>query len=162
MKMSRDATGYRQSLSRLYTLCFGSIMKCHMSPCASHNCYVSKTGRDAQDHCSVDQLPMHVSDTSNLSGGFRYFIVFFYYYCLLLHAAVMVVNFDNVLFLHKLLEYMYIYIYISGGPLSVLTCCVNARLLSAIKKIWPLIYSQSWDGSWVYTTQAMMTFTLIF
>ncbi len=53
-------------------------------------------------------------------------------------------------------------IYFSGGPLSALTCCVNARLLSAIKKISPLIYSQSWDGSWVYTTQAMMTFTLIF
>ncbi len=50
----------------------------------------------------------------------------------------------------------------SGGPLSALTCCVNARLLSAIKKISPLIYSQSWFGSWVYTTQAMMTFTLIF
>ncbi len=41
---------------------------------------------------------------------------------------------------------------ISGGPLSALTCCVNARLLSAIKKISPLIYSQSWVGSWVYTT----------
>ncbi len=53
-------------------------------------------------------------------------------------------------------------IYISGGPLSALTCCVNVRLLSAIKKISPLIYSQSWVGSWVYTTQAMMTFTLIF
>ncbi len=50
-------------------------------------------------------------------------------------------------------------IIISGGPLSALTCCVNARLLSAIKKISPLIYSQSWVGSWVYTTQAMMTFT---
>ncbi len=47
---------------------------------------------------------------------------------------------------------LYIYIYISGGPLSALTCCVNARLLSAIKKISPLIYSQSWVGSWVYTT----------
>ncbi len=58
--------------------------------------------------------------------------------------------------------YVYIYIYISGGPLSALTCCVNVRLLSAIKKISPLIYSQSWVGSWVYTTQAMMTFTLIF
>ncbi len=57
---------------------------------------------------------------------------------------------------------VYIYIYISGGPLSALTCCVNVRLLSAIKKISPLIYSQSWVGSWVYTTQAMMTFTLIF
>ncbi len=56
----------------------------------------------------------------------------------------------------------HIYIYISGGPLSALTCCVNVRLLSAIKKISPLIYSQSWVGSWVYTTQAMMTFTLIF
>ncbi len=50
----------------------------------------------------------------------------------------------------------------SGGPLSALTCCVNVRLLSAIKKISPLIYSQSWVGSWVYTTQSMMTFTLIF
>ncbi len=58
--------------------------------------------------------------------------------------------------------YISLYIYISGGPLSALTCCVNVRLLSAIKKISPLIYSQSWDGSWVYTTQAMMTFTLIF
>ncbi len=57
---------------------------------------------------------------------------------------------------------MYVCVYISGGPLSALTCCVNARLLSAIKKISPLIYSQSWVGSWVYTTQAMMTFTLIF
>ncbi len=47
---------------------------------------------------------------------------------------------------------IYIYIYISGGLLSALTCCVNARLLSAIKKISPLIYSQSWVGSWVYTT----------
>ncbi len=47
--------------------------------------------------------------------------------------------------------YVCIYIYISGGPLSALTCCVNARLLSAIKKISPLIYSQSWVGSWVYT-----------
>ncbi len=53
-------------------------------------------------------------------------------------------------------------VYCSGGPLSALTCCVNVRLLSAIKKISPLIYSQSWVGSWVYTTQAMMTFTLIF
>ncbi len=58
--------------------------------------------------------------------------------------------------------YVCVYMYISGGPLSALTCCVNARLLSAIKKISPLIYSQSWVGSWVYTTQAMMTFTLIF
>ncbi len=58
--------------------------------------------------------------------------------------------------------YIYIYIYISGGPLSALTCCVNVRLLSAIKKISLLIYSQSWVRSWVYTTQAMMTFTLIF
>ncbi len=32
-------------------------------------------------------------------------------------------------------KYIFIkYIYISGGPLSALTCCVNARLLSAIKK----------------------------
>ncbi len=61
-----------------------------------------------------------------------------------------------------LTQHKNIYIYISGGPLSALTCCVNVRLLSAIKKISPLIYSQSWVGSWVYTTQAMMTFTLIF
>ncbi len=46
----------------------------------------------------------------------------------------------------------YNYIIISGGPLSALTCCVNVRLLSAIKQISPLIYSQSWVGSWVYTT----------
>ncbi len=57
---------------------------------------------------------------------------------------------------------MKIYVKTSGGPLSALTCCVNVRLLSAIKKISPLIYSQSWVGSWVYTTLAMMTFTLIF
>ncbi len=61
-----------------------------------------------------------------------------------------------------LLNMLYDYIIISGGPLSALTCCVNVRLLSAIKKISPLIYSQSWVGSWVYTTQDMMTFTLIF
>ncbi len=57
---------------------------------------------------------------------------------------------------------IYVCVYISGGPLSALTCCVNVRLLSAIKKISPLICSQSWVRSWVYTTQAMMTFTLIF
>ncbi len=72
---------------------------------------------------------------------------------------------DPSMLLHQYIEHcsiIYIYIYISGGPLSALTCCVNVRLLSAIKKISPLIYSQSWVGSWVYTTQAMMTFTLIF
>ncbi len=31
-------------------------------------------------------------------------------------------------------KYIYIYIYISGGPLSALTCCVNVRLLSGDKK----------------------------
>ncbi len=30
--------------------------------------------------------------------------------------------------------YIYIYIYIIGGPLSALTCCVNVRLLSGDKK----------------------------
>ncbi len=30
--------------------------------------------------------------------------------------------------------HIYIYIYISGGPLSALTCCVNVRLLSGDKK----------------------------
>ncbi len=54
--------------------------------------------------------------------------------------------------------HIYIYIYTSGGPLSALTW----DSYRAIKKISPLIYSQSWVGSWVYTTQAMMTFTLIF
>ncbi len=35
----------------------------------------------------------------------------------------------------KNIIYIYIYIYIfSGGPLSALTCCVNARLLSGDKK----------------------------
>ncbi len=29
---------------------------------------------------------------------------------------------------------IYIYIYISGGPLSALTCCVNMRLLSGDKE----------------------------
>ncbi len=70
---------------------------------------------------------------------------------MLLYAFVILFNFS-----------IFLNVYISGGPLSALTCCVNARLLSAIKKISPLIYSQSWVGSWVYTTQAMMTFTLIF
>ncbi len=73
------------------------------------------------------------------------------------HPHVIIINIAYRVYL-----YIYIYIYISGGPLSALTCCVNVRLLSAIKKISPLIYSQSWVGSWVYTTQAMMTFTLIF
>ncbi len=44
-----------------------------------------------------------------------------------------------------------------GGPLSALRC-VRETLIGD-KKISPLIYSQSWVGSWVYTTQAMMTFT---
>ncbi len=30
--------------------------------------------------------------------------------------------------------YVCVYIYISGGPLSALTCCVNVRLLSGDKK----------------------------
>ncbi len=55
------------------------------------------------------------------------------------------------IYLHKILRlvYRFIFNYIlsSGGPLSALTCCVNARLLSAIKKISPLIYSQSWLGA---------------
>ncbi len=70
-------------------------------------------------------------------------------------------NLDVIHLEHYHISLLY-YIIFSGGPLSALTCCVNARLLSAIKKISPLIYSQSWVGSWVYTTQAMMTFTLIF
>ncbi len=70
------------------------------------------------------------------------------------------IYFNNIAFADKWLKMLNIII--SGGPLSALTCCVNVRLLSALKKISPLIYSQSWVGSWVYTTQAMMTFTLIF
>ncbi len=50
----------------------------------------------------------------------------------------------------------------SGGAVIGVNVLRYVRLLSAIKKISPLIYSQSWVGSWVYTTQAMMTFTLIF
>ncbi len=80
-------------------------------------------------------------------------ILYFVLYCMFLISAIKINN-------NK--KKKNIYIYISGGPLSALTCCVNVRLLSAIKKISPLIYSQSWVGSWVYTTQAMMTFTLIF
>ncbi len=71
-------------------------------------------------------------------------------------------NIDFLLYIYINFKLMFFYVIFSGGPLSALTCCVNARLLSAIKKISPLIYSQSWVGSWVYTTQAMMTFTLIF
>ncbi len=52
------------------------------------------------------------------------------------------------------MQLLWDYINISGGPLSALTCCVNVRLLSAIKKISPLIYSQNWVGSWVYTYYA--------
>ncbi len=77
-------------------------------------------------------------------------------------SIIIVVRTTHAIIRVKLCIYIYIYIYISGGPLSALTCCVNARLLSAIKKISPLIYSQSWVGSWVYTMQAIMTFTLIF
>ncbi len=36
--------------------------------------------------------------------------------------------------LNQVLVNIYIYIYISGGPLSALTCCVNVRLLSGDKK----------------------------
>ncbi len=78
-------------------------------------------------------------------------ILYFVLYCMFLISAIKINNNKK--------KNIYIY---SGGPLSALTCCVNVRLLSAIKKISPLIYSQSWVGSWVYTTQAMMTFTLIF
>ncbi len=39
-------------------------------------------------------------------------------------------GFDNLEFI----IYMYVYIFISGGPLSALTCCVNVRLLSGDKK----------------------------
>ncbi len=79
-----------------------------------------------------------------------------------MHVYMCVCNLCVCVYIYYIYIHTYIYIYTSGGPLSALTCCVNARLLSAIKKISPLIYSQSWVGSWVYTKQAMMTFTLIF
>ncbi len=83
-----------------------------------------------------------------------------------IHTYIYIYIYIYILYIHTYIYiYIYIYciyIYISGGPLSALTRCVNVRLLSAIKKISPLIYSQSWVGSWVYSTQAMMTFTLIF
>ncbi len=82
--------------------------------------------------------------------------------CIYMYMCVCVYIYVYVCVCIYIYMYVYVCIYISGGPLSALTCCVNARLLSAIKKISPLIYSQSWVGSWVYTTQAMMTFTLIF
>ncbi len=85
------------------------------------------------------------------------YIYIFFFFLYTLYICVYIYNVCVYVYV-----YIYIYIYISGGPLSALTCCVNVRLLSAIKKISPLIYSQSWVGSWVYTTQAMMTFTLIF
>ncbi len=46
--------------------------------------------------------------------------------------------FNTLLYFYTLLKMvetsLKIYIFFSGGPLSALTCCVNARLLSAIKK----------------------------
>ncbi len=42
---------------------------------------------------------------------------------------------SNIVKYHYNLKWLfYIYIYISGGPLSALTCCVNVRLLSGDKK----------------------------
>ncbi len=56
-------------------------------------------------------------------------------------------NWNIFVFVHIKYDLFYNYCEIisintSGGPLSALTCCVNVRLLSAIKKISPLIYSQ--------------------
>ncbi len=64
---------------------------------------------------------------------------FFFCWCINYRGCVISLSLSLSLYI-----YIYIYIYISGGPLSALTCCVNVRLLSAIKKISPLIYSQSW------------------
>ncbi len=42
---------------------------------------------------------------------------------------------EDIIYVSSIHHMVYlIYINISGGPLSALTCCVNARLLSAIKK----------------------------
>ncbi len=42
--------------------------------------------------------------------------------------------FFNLAFVAFWKRALHIYIYISGGPLSALTCCVNVRLLSGDKK----------------------------
>ncbi len=44
-------------------------------------------------------------------------------------------------------------IIISGGPLSALTCCVNVRLLSAIKKIAVNLFSKlGWELGLYYAS----------
>ncbi len=43
-------------------------------------------------------------------------------------------NLNWIASFHTIEKKKYIYIYISGGPLSALTCCVNVRLLSGDKK----------------------------
>ncbi len=53
-------------------------------------------------------------------------ILFFYFLFTSLHSS-------SLMYLNVLMS-LYIYIYISGGPLSALTCCVNVRLLSGDKK----------------------------
>ncbi len=40
----------------------------------------------------------------------------------------------SVIYIYLYTIHPSIYIYISGGPLSALTCCVNVRLLSGDKK----------------------------
>ncbi len=38
------------------------------------------------------------------------------------------------IYIYCMSVHLCVYIYISGGPLSALTCCVNVRLLSGDKK----------------------------
>ncbi len=50
----------------------------------------------------------------------------------------MINHIQTIFFLHNIcvlcIFIMCVYIYISGGPLSALTCCVNVRLLTGDKK----------------------------
>ncbi len=52
-----------------------------------------------------------------------------------------------------MLIYSIPYIYISGGPLSALTCCVNARLLSDKKNIAVNLFSKlGWELGLYYAS----------
>ncbi len=62
-----------------------------------------------------------------------YVCIYSVYMCVKLMTIMRLIGIKNV---HRLIALIYIiyYIYISGGPLSALTCCVNVRLLSRDKK----------------------------
>ncbi len=76
---------------------------------------------------------------------------------------------ELILFFKYIYIYIYIYIYYiySGGPLSALTCCVNVRLLSAIKNIavnlfsklgWELglYYALWWLSPWYFSADVYL------